>query len=330
MTKEAFATVLSSFSQGVPKNALIAVCVLYALTTTIVCAESVVFGFVGIEGESEFKAVRAGAEDEAKELSHAATSEVRLDWRDVSWNPEAQFNAVSNMVAEHDNAIAVPAEFDHPELIKVAFVNGVPVVVYGGDEPVSQALATVGTDNFKCGKALMAAMAKIINEKGLVALFGGYQNNPFLQRRVNGARTQAQTYPAIQIFGPRYSDSTPESISKLMQDVLLSEPYLSGWVSVVYWGQFNSQFAPLEPGKIPVAAADPDVDSALEAVKRKYIQILLVQNFYEWGRESVKILYDKVVSRKNPESPFVPTEVTTVTIDTVNSFLDKWRKWTRR
>jgi hypothetical protein len=56
-------------------------------------------------------------------------------------------------------------------------------------------------------------MAEVIHEKGLVALFGGNQNNPFLQRRVNGAQTQAQAYPAIQIYGPRYSDYAAWAVS---------------------------------------------------------------------------------------------------------------------
>jgi hypothetical protein len=140
MTKEA--SVSSSFSEWVPKLALIAVCVLYVFPTTMACADDVVYGFVGVAGVYDDRAVRDGAEDEAKELSRGPGREVRLDWRDVP-NREMLVEIIEYMLAEHESAVALLAEYYQPELnklIRLISDNGVPVVMCGGDEPVSTAI----------------------------------------------------------------------------------------------------------------------------------------------------------------------------------------------
>jgi ABC-type sugar transport system substrate-binding protein len=56
------------------------------------------------------------------------------------------------------------------------------------------------------------------------------------------------------------------------------------------------------------------------------VQVLVAQDLWGWGAQSVNILTDKIVHNKTPEK-FVYGELTRVSKDNVEEYAKKWETW---
>jgi ABC-type sugar transport system substrate-binding protein len=91
---------------------------------------------------------------------------------------------------------------------------------------------------------------------------------------------------------------------------------------VVDWG-----LLPRSPGARPasqkIAVVDPDVENNLKLIESGAIQVLLVQDFFGWGFQSVVLLTDQSLV-KDPKKNFFEKDVTVVTSENAKEFLDQW------
>src|ERR1700747_551387 len=122
-----------------------------------------------------FQVVKVSSEAEAKKLTAEKGVEVKIDW---------------------------PASDD-------ASAHGVPVVTFDSDAPQSKRFAFVGTDDVECGRDLCRAIAKELNNTGVVAVLAGNSNANNLQRRIVGLKEEAKNYPDLKILDTFYHKETP-------------------------------------------------------------------------------------------------------------------------
>jgi ABC-type sugar transport system substrate-binding protein len=316
----------------ITRKALIIASVLCFATTTGLSSglddKPLVIGIVGISGISEFLAIRAGAEDEAQDLNRNGTVRLTIDWRSTDSDLESEVKAVKGLRDAGVSAIVVCASDDEAirKEITLTSLNGVPVVAYDGYEAIPDTLATIGTDNIKCGALLIDALADQIGKKGLIAIFGGRSDIPWLVKRVQGAQMEAKQYPEIRSAGVIYAPPTAEAVNEKVIVFQATRPDLNGWAMVVNWADFG-RIAAEGLRNVKVAAVDPGVEASLDSVQEGKIQVLMVQSFYEWGHKSVEILYDKLVNGKSPSSNFVTTNVTQVTRENIKDYRNRWEEW---
>jgi len=299
-------------------------------------AKKYTFGVIAkSQGNPVFQAARIGAMDAGKELSKDGV-EVSIDWRTPN-NEDAQQQAqyIEQLVTSGVDGIAISVS-DAKVLtsaIDSAVEKGVPVVCFDSDAPDSKRFAMYGMDDFESGQKLGEQMAKALGDtgdksvKGVVAILAGNQNATNLQNRVRGVKDAIAKYKNITIKDTYYHiETAPEAVAKVKQ-VQGANPDITGWAMVGGWPLFSDNALDGVADKAKVVAIDI-VDTELVYVKNGQVQMLVGQNCWGWGNESVKILYDFVHNGKKPATPIIKAPVDIVTKDNVAEVEGMWKKWT--
>jgi len=173
----------------------------------------------------------------------------------------------------------------------------------------------------------MAELAKLMNGKGNVAILAGNQNAPNLQRRVQGAKTEAAKYPGIKIVGVFNHIETPQDASAEVVRVNNAYPEITGWAFIGGWPLWTqSLLTDINPAKMKIASVDA-LPSQLVYVDRGIVPVLLAQSVYLWGHQGVTTLFEKVHDNKQPANPIIPMELVRVTKDNLGDWARQLKEW---
>ncbi len=295
------------------------------------------FGIIAkSNGNPVFQAARVGAIDAARDLSKDGI-EVTADWRTPnSEDAQQQAQYIEQLVTAGVDGIAISVS-DAKVLtsaINSAVDKGVPVVCFDSDAPDSKRFAMYGMDDVESGQKLGEQMAKALGDtgdkqvKGVVAILAGNQNATNLQARVRGVKEALANYPNITIKDTFYHAEDAVSASAKVKQVQNANPEITGWAMVGGWPLFTDKALDGVADKGVKVVAIDIVDSELTYVKSGQVQMLVGQNCYGWGTESVKILFDMVHNGKKPAQTIVRAPVDIVTIENVDQFDGMWKKWT--
>jgi ribose transport system substrate-binding protein len=281
------------------------------------------------QGNPVFQAARVGAMDAARDLGQKYGVNIKIDWRTPNEeDAQKQAEAIEQLVLAGADGIAVSCSDANKltDAINSAVDNGVPVATFDSDAPASKRFVTYGTDDFSCGEQVMDELAREMSSNGVVAILGGNQNAPNLQKRIAGVREEAKKYPGITILDAFYHKETPQDAAAKVEQVMQAHPEIGGWAMIGAWPLFTDNAIKWKPGTIKCVAVDA-LPAELQYLRDGYVQILLAQQVYQWGYHSTELLMDKILLKKSPPavkdvSPLIP-----VTKANVDEFAKNWQKW---
>jgi ribose transport system substrate-binding protein len=281
------------------------------------------------QGNPVFQAARVGAMDAAKDLGKKYNVAIKIDWRTPNEeDAQKQAEAIEQLVLAGADGIAVSCSDANKltDAINSAVKNGVPVATFDSDAPASKRFVTFGVDDEKCGAQVMDELAKFMGGKGVVAILAGNQNAPNLQKRVQGAKNAAKKYPGIKVRDTYYHKETPQDAAAKVEQVMQSNPDITGWAMIGGWPLFTDNALKWQPGTVKCVSVDA-LPPELAYLRSGHVQMLLAQQVYEWGYRSTEHLINKIHLKKNPAnvkdvSPLVP-----VTKENVDEFAKNWEKW---
>ena len=215
--------------------------------------------------------------------------------------------------------------------IDKAVGKGIPVMCFDSDAPNSKRFAYYGSDGHSYGARIMEELAKVMNEKGTVAILGGNQSAPNLQKRVEGAKEELAKFPNMKLNQPGvfYHVETPEKGAEAVQTAQNANPGIQGWAMIGGWPLFTADALKWPPGSIKVVAADA-LPAQLNYIKSGHVAALFAQDCYGWGTKSVEVLLEKIVNGKDPPNPDIVDPLTRVTKENVDQFGKNWEKWLGR
>ena len=276
-----------------------------------------------------FESARYGAEDEAKALGDKLNVDIQVIWRtpdqedaqkEVEYMDQLCLQGVSGIsVSCTEAATLTPA-------INRAVAQGIAVMCFDSDAPDSKRFCYYGTDDNACGHTIMRELAAVLGPgHHVVAIPGGNQNSLNIQNRIHGALDEATNYPNISIRGVYYSKEVAQDAAAEMEQVQTANPDIDGWAMIGSWALFTDALLKWEPGKVKIVAMDALLPE-LPYLKKGVVQKLYAQQTYEWGRQSIDLLADKVIKGENPPvmeySPLIP-----VTETNADEFEQNWKKW---
>lgn len=292
--------------------------------------KSYVIGLVAkSQGNPVFQAARVGAQQAAKELGQKYNVNIRIDWRTPNEeDAQKQAEAIEQLVLSGANGIAVSCSDANKltDAINSAVKNGVPVATFDSDAPASKRFVTYAIDDVQCGERVMEELAKVMGEKGVVAILAGNQNAPNLQKRVQGVKKAAAKYPGIKIRDTYYHKETPQDAAAKVEQVMQSNPDITGWAMIGGWPLFTDNALKWAPGTVKCVSVDA-LPAELQYLKSGHVQVLLAQQVYEWGYRSVEHLINKIHLKKNPPQVKDMSELVRVTKENVDQFAKNWEKW---
>src|SRR3954462_12431937 len=245
------------------KHLLTLACALAALGVSAFAADAprtITIGLVAkSQGNPVFQAARVGANDAAKELGAKNGIELRIDWRTPNEeDAQQQAEAIEQLVLSGADGIAVSCSDANKltDAINSAVRNGVPVATFDSDAPNSKRFVTYAIDDVKCGERVMEELAKLLNGKGVVAILAGNQNAPNLQKRVQGVKNAAKKFPGITIRDTYYHKETPQDAAAKVEQVMQSNPDITGWAMIGGWPLFTDNALKWAPGTVKCVSVD--------------------------------------------------------------------------
>jgi ribose transport system substrate-binding protein len=292
----------------------------------------IVIGFLGKSMTNDvFQAAQSGARDAAKELGAKYNADIEIEIRTPNdEDATKQAEAIEALTRRGVDGIAVScseANTVTPSINKAAG-KGIPVICFDSDAPNSKRFAFYGSDAHACGATIMTELARVMGEKGTVAILGGNQSAPNLQKRVAGAREALTKFPNMKLNEPSvfYHAETPEKGAEAVQTAQNANPRIQGWCMIGGWPLFTADALKWPAGSIKVVAADA-LPAQLNYVRKGYVDALFAQDCYGWGTKSVEVLLEKIVNKQDPPSPNIVDPLTRVTKENVDEFGKNWEKW---
>jgi len=292
----------------------------------------ILIGFIGKNLTNDvFQAAQTGAKHAAKELSEKYGVEVELEIRTPNdEDATKQAEAIEALTRQGALGIAVScseANTVQPAIDK-AVSKGVAVMCFDSDAPSSKRFAYYGTDDKACGERTLDELAKAMGGKGTIAILGGNQSAPNLQARVAGAKAALAKYPDMKLNEPGvfYHVETPEKSAEAVQTAQNANPGIQGWAFIGGWPLFTTDALKWPAGSVKVASVDA-LPAQLGYLKSGHVEVLLAQDCYGWGTQSMKILLEKIIENKQPADARVVDPLTRVTKENVDEFGKNWEKW---
>ena len=276
-----------------------------------------------------FLSARAGAEVAAKDLSGKVSRPVEVVWlTPPQEDAQIQAQRIAQAVSEGASAVLLSCS-DAARVtaaIDDAVTRGVPVMTFDSDAPGSKRFSYYGVDDKRLGHDVMTELAKLLGDRGKVAILAGNQNAPNLRRRVEGVREAAARHPGLQIVGTFYNVETPEDSAAEVIRVGNAHPEIRGWAMLGGWALYTKTLLrELDPRRVKIVAVD-GLPPELPYVERGLAPVLLAQSSYLWGNVGVTKIVDKIVYGREVPST-IPMDPVRVTRQNLGAWARQLRQW---
>lgn len=272
-----------------------------------------------------FNYAKIGAERQAEALGN-----VEILWRGPERADELrQKEIIESFITQGVDGIAISvlnADF-LTSTIDRAVDAGIPVVTWDSDAPDSKRIAFYGVDDYRSGEIMGEEAARMLGEKGTVALITS-RGAANLQKRLDGVLATLGKYPGMQVVETYDIQEDPVRCAEIIATGTNRYPNLGAWISVGGWPVFTrNALAAVDPARTKVISFDT-IPPAPELLKSGKVQVLLGQKYFGWGSESVRLLSDAIAGRP-PASPVIDSGVDVVTAENVEAYLVEWARLER-
>lgn len=265
-----------------------------------------------------WKAVHAGAVRAGKQYG------VNIIWQGPMKRDDriAQIDVVENMIVRGVDGIVL-APIDSKALrgpVENAFRSKIPVVVIDSNLDSDRYATFVATNNYKGGAMGGAFLARILAEKGRVALLRNVEGNASADNRERGFLDEVKKYPGMKVVSSnQYGGSTTESAYKAAENILASLKTDSGETAVdgIFCPNESTAFGMLRAledtglaGRIRFVGFDssPKLNDAL---RKGHIDGLVVQDPVKIGYLGIEKMVDVVSNKTVPRQIDVPATIVT-------------------
>lgn len=219
-------------------------------------------------------------------------------------NPDEQIKRLEKAIAAKADAIVIQGINDphYRTLIDTAIDQGIPVMTIDTDEPGSQRLSYVGTDNLEAGKRMGELVVQSIHEQRLVEQISigvliGDESADNQQLRLQGFRSVIHQYDNLSIAEVKSSNISRLQAAEQAEYILLHHPevtYMVGLSSLDGIGILEAvQRAPSQRNEqgINIFAFD-DLAETKEAITQCQIVSTIVQQPNRMGYDAISLIHD--------------------------------------
>jgi ribose transport system substrate-binding protein len=251
-----------------------------------------------------WKSVHAGAVKAAKELGNI----------DVLWKgPEkeddlkGQIDVVQSFIAQGVSGIILAPLDDKGLVAPVQQAKGakIPVVIFDSDLAASDQASFVATDNFAAGKIAGDAMAKLLGDKGKVAVLRYQEGSASTQKREDGFLEAIKAKSGITVVSEnQYAGATTASAQTASENLLAAKSAADGGINGIFCPNESSTFGMLNAlkganlaGKVRFIGFDSS-EGLVDGLKNGVLDGLIIQNPLNMGYLAVKTMASVIKGEK--------------------------------
>lgn len=254
--------------------------------------------------------VAAGARQAAAELR---VSGVEVELREVQGRDTLQvLRQIDELVAWGAGGLAI-ASNNTPDLVQrigQLYEQGIPVVTFNTDAPDSRRLCFVGMDNYRAGQTAAGLIRQMLPAGGLVLPIAGHVNNGAHHRRLQGFLDTLKGVEDIQLLPFQPCFDRDDYAHEITQHTLRETPSLA-CVYITSNGQRGVCRAiedERRKGRVRVVAYDLNEPNR-QLLKNGDLSFVLDQMASKQGSQPLQILYDYLLSGKEPEQELQYTDI---------------------
>ncbi|MFO0868792.1 MAG: sugar-binding protein [Pirellulales bacterium] len=287
-----------------------------------------------------------GAEAAAKDFD--CDVEVKMPTADSA--VANQKRILEELLSAGTDGIAVsPIDPDNQTEILNTVAEATPLLTHDADAPASKRLAYIGMDNYRAGRMCGQLVKEALPDGGSIMIFVGRLEQLNARLRRQGLidelldRSEDNTRydkPGEVIKGEKYTildtrtDNFDFAAAKaLPEDAIAKHPDLSCMIGLFAYNPpyiLEALAQANKLGKIKVVAFDED-DKTLQAIQDGHCYGTVVQNPYQYGYESVRILQALARGDRSvlPEGGFLNIDARKIKQDNVKEFWDELKRLTQ-
>lgn len=228
--------------------------------------------------------VKAGAEAKAAELGNV---ELTFNAPPGKVDANVQLQMVEDAITKRANVIML-APLNKDALspgVEKAKAAGIKVIMVDSGVSTDKYDAFFATDNGAAARTAADTLAKLIGEKGKIAIVNAQAGAGTTMTRENDFKDQMKKYPNIKIVGVQYSDGDKTKAMNQALDFMTANPDLAGFYGCNEGATVGLAQAVVQSGKaekIKVVGFDFSNDTK-SLIQQKAIQATMVQNPYQMG-----------------------------------------------
>jgi ribose transport system substrate-binding protein len=262
------------------------------------------------------------------EKAQAETPNVTVDFRiDSDGTAAEQQHIVDDLLAQGIEGIAIspvdPAN-QTPMLNKAA--AQALVITQDSDAPNSNRTCYIGTDNVAAGRQAGELVKEALPQGGKIMVFVGVLDAANAQQRYQGLKEALQG-SKVQIVDVRTDNTDRVRAKSNAADTLVNNPDIAGMVGLWAYNGPAILGAVRDAGKIgkvKIVCFDED-DETLNGIKDDAIFATVVQQPYEFGRQSIEMMVKILDGDRSsvPASKQILVATLAVKHDNVDAFIKK-------
>jgi ribose transport system substrate-binding protein len=293
-----------------------------AQSGAVAAGDKVSVAFVTNNASDFWKIAEAGTKKAADELNVDVLFRIPS-----SGTAEQQMQIMQDLVTLRVSGIAISPKdpSNQTEMLNAAAAK-VNLITQDSDAPESNRLCYIGTNNYDAGREAGKLIMEVVPSGGKIMMFVGTLDAQNAQDRMKGI-TDELADSGIVIAGTRTDETDRAKAVANVEDALLTQPDLACLVGLwSYNGPaiLNGVKSAGKQGAVQIVCFDEE-EETLQGVKDGFIYGTVVQQPYEFGYQSVKVLNALARGDRSviPEGKqiFIPTLA--VKKDSVDAF------WTR-
>ncbi|MAY75429.1 MAG: hypothetical protein CMJ31_12095 [Phycisphaerae bacterium] len=281
-----------------------------------------------------FIAARSGAEAAARELGAKNGVSIELLW----WAPARddaarQIEIVRSLAAAGVDGIAISCSDPDtltPEINRAA-TAGATVVTFDADAPNSARIAYVGIDDRAAGRLVIDELSKHFGENdregpSTVAILTGTRTAANMVDRVRGVVDGISTMDNVSLVGAFSHDETPEGAAEALAAAEANYGPIDAWAFVGGWPMYTEGGLDAVPSQTPIVSIDL-LPQTLDHLESGRVKALVGQPYFDWGYESVRMVFDRVHGNQAPISKTVMAPLEVVGPERAAEYRERWRDW---
>ncbi|WP_322922526.1 substrate-binding domain-containing protein [Paenibacillus campi] len=258
----------------------------------------------------------------------AAKNNIKATYVDAANNSQLQIQQVANMIKDGMRTIVIiPSDAASAAgSIKLANEANIPIIVVNHYYPeVDKATSYIGSDALTAGTMQMEAVAKLLHDKGNVAIMEGVVGSDMQVKRTEGNKHVIANYPDIHIVLEDAAYDNRAQGMTLMHKWLASGKTIQAVVAnndeMIIGAMLAAQLAHKDKDMI-FAGVDATMD-ALEFMQAGRLQVTVFQNAPEQGAAAIQTALMASQGKSVQKQIMIPYEL--VTRDNMEQYIAKWK-----
>lgn len=314
--------------------------------TPVTGKQTIEVAFVTNQIANFWNIAKAGCEDAEAELSDDKYEiVVRVKFPDPA-TVTRQKQDVEDLLASGVQALAIsPISADDQVPLLNDWAKRVPLLTHDSDSPGSDRLLYIGMDNYKAGRMVGEMVKQAIPQGGKVALFIGRleQDNAKLRRQgvidvLMGVDQREETFSEVdeiiandkyEIVGTYLDQGSSDVALRKAEDALSAHSDLAAMVGLFEYNPPEIIKAVEKRRKLKQVAiiGFDENEATLTGIREGYVTGTVVQNPYEYGFQSVRILTEILKGNREviPADKYVDIPPRAITKENLDEYWDELR-----